>query len=231
MVKQPAAEFNRKDRKLLRHWAGIAWDRELGAELEELGAAIEKWKAGELSAHDVSAVIHQFHDGAARDLYRFYTHASPESAIAQAIVNGIIEASELPAELLATLAPLIELHMTLNLPEAAVQASLEPDPVETHAHHAADFTPLQGQYLAFIDSYERLSGVAPAEANIQKHFGVTPPTVHQMVLTLERRGFISRIPGQARSIRLLVQHDDLPQLGKRPPGSPRANRGRPIVSN
>ena len=33
--------------------------------------------------------------------------------------------------------------------------------------------------------------------------GITPPTVHQMVLTLERRGFISREPGEARSIRIL----------------------------
>ena len=41
---------------------------------------------------------------------------------------------------------------------------------------------------------------------------VTPPTVHQMVLTLERRGFIQRIPGQARSITLIVPPESLPPL-------------------
>jgi DNA-binding MarR family transcriptional regulator len=45
-------------------------------------------------------------------------------------------------------------------------------------------------------------------------FGVTPPSVHQMVLTLERRGFIARTPGVARSIRLLVPPDELPALSE-----------------
>lgn len=44
------------------------------------------------------------------------------------------------------------------------------------------FTPLQGQYLSFIATYERLHGRAPAEADLQRYFGVTPPTVHQMIL-------------------------------------------------
>jgi DNA-binding FadR family transcriptional regulator len=57
------------------------------------------------------------------------------------------------------------------------------------------FTDKQGQYLAFIDAYTRVHGRAPAEADMQRHFGVTPPSVHQMVLTLERAGLIRRQPG------------------------------------
>ena len=52
----------------------------------------------------------------------------------------------------------------------------------------------------------------PAEADIQRHFEVSPPTVHQMVLTLERGGFIRRTPGQARSIEVLVPPELLPPL-------------------
>ena len=44
----------------------------------------------------------------------------------------------------------------------------------------------------------------PAEADMQRHFRVTPPSVHQMVLALERDGLISRQPGVARSIAILV---------------------------
>jgi Mn-dependent DtxR family transcriptional regulator len=73
-------------------------------------------------------------------------------------------------------------------------------------------TPRQGQYLAFIHSYTILNRTAPAEADMQRFFGVTPPSVHQMVLTLEREGYISRTPGAARSIRLLVSPDLLPKL-------------------
>ena len=50
------------------------------------------------------------------------------------------------------------------------------------------FTEKQGQYLAFIHAYTRVLGRPPAEADLQRHFHVTPPSVHQMVLTLERAG-------------------------------------------
>jgi Mn-dependent DtxR family transcriptional regulator len=57
------------------------------------------------------------------------------------------------------------------------------------------FTEKQGQYLAFIYAYSRLFRRSPAEADMQRHFRVSPPSVHQMVLTLERAGLIRRQPG------------------------------------
>lgn len=78
------------------------------------------------------------------------------------------------------------------------------------------FTDKQGQYLAFICTYELLNGRAPAEADIQRYFGVTPPTVHQMILTLAKAGLIRRTPGVARSIELLVDPDDIPALRRSP---------------
>jgi Mn-dependent DtxR family transcriptional regulator len=54
------------------------------------------------------------------------------------------------------------------------------------------FTEKQGHYLAFIYVYSRIFRQAPAEADMQRHFLVTPPSVHQMVLTLERAGLIRR---------------------------------------
>jgi DNA-binding MarR family transcriptional regulator len=74
------------------------------------------------------------------------------------------------------------------------------------------FTAKQGQYLAFIHAYKRLLGRSPAEAEMQRFFQVTPPSVHQMVLSLEKAGLITRQPGAARSIALLVDPADLPDL-------------------
>ena len=74
------------------------------------------------------------------------------------------------------------------------------------------FTDKQGQYLAFIWAYTQVSGRPPAERDLQRHFRVTPPTVHQMVLTLERSGLIHRQPGVARSIQLSVDPQTLPVL-------------------
>ena len=47
---------------------------------------------------------------------------------------------------------------------------------------------------------------------MQQYFRVSPPAVHQMVLTLESRGLIERTPGQARSIHLLISREELPDL-------------------
>jgi repressor LexA len=74
------------------------------------------------------------------------------------------------------------------------------------------FTSKQGQYLAFIYYYTKVHRIAPAEADMQRYFRVTPPSVHQMVLALEANGFIERIPGEARSIRLLIAPEELPDL-------------------
>jgi Mn-dependent DtxR family transcriptional regulator len=73
-------------------------------------------------------------------------------------------------------------------------------------------TRLQGQYLAFIHAYTKVNGVAPAEADLQRYFNVTPPSVHQMVLTLDGKGLIARVPGKARSIKVLIAEDQLPRL-------------------
>lgn len=76
----------------------------------------------------------------------------------------------------------------------------------------ATYTEKQGQYLAFIYYYSKINRQAPAEADIQRYFQTTPPTVHQMILKLEERGFITRVPGQARSITVLLSPEQLPPL-------------------
>ena len=85
------------------------------------------------------------------------------------------------------------------------------------------FTPKQGQYLAFIYAYTQILGRPPAEADMQRFFRVTPPSVHQMVITLERAGLIKRQPGAARSIELLVQPEALPIL--------RSTENQPVKSS
>jgi DNA-binding MarR family transcriptional regulator len=73
-------------------------------------------------------------------------------------------------------------------------------------------TATQGQYLAFIHAYTTLHRRAPAESDFLEFFRVTPPTVHRMIVTLHERGLIERVPGQPRSITLLVPPDQLPAL-------------------
>jgi hypothetical protein len=90
-----------------------------------------------------------------------------------------------------------------------VKIDLAPNP---DANAVPRFTGKQGQYLAFTYNYTKIHGRAPAEADLERYFRVSPPSVHEMIKTLERNGLIERTPGQARSIRLLVKPEHLPQL-------------------
>ena len=74
------------------------------------------------------------------------------------------------------------------------------------------YTAKQWQYLAFIFYYTKIHGFAPAESNMQNYFNVSPPSVHQMVLSLESKGLIERTPGLGKSIRLRIAREDLPDL-------------------
>jgi len=76
----------------------------------------------------------------------------------------------------------------------------------------AKITEKQGQYLSFIFQYMKVNGRSPAESDIQRYFGVSPPSVHQMVVKLETLGLIARKPGVARSIQVLVTPDNIPEL-------------------
>jgi Mn-dependent DtxR family transcriptional regulator len=74
------------------------------------------------------------------------------------------------------------------------------------------FTPKRGQYLAFIHLYTRLHRRPPAETDMEEYFRVSPPSVHQMLLSLERAGLIKRLPRTPRTIEVLVDPKDLPEL-------------------
>jgi SOS-response transcriptional repressor LexA len=87
---------------------------------------------------------------------------------------------------------------------------------------AAPYTPRQGQYLAFIAAYTSRHGQPPSESEIATHFMVSPPSAHQMVVMLERRGLIQRTPGQPRSLRLLLPPETIPDLDS---GRPRTHEG------
>ncbi|MDD5698248.1 MAG: hypothetical protein WC082_02180 [Victivallales bacterium] len=74
------------------------------------------------------------------------------------------------------------------------------------------YTEKQGQYLAFIYYFRKIHGMAPSEMDMRKYFRVTPPTVHQMIIKLEEKQLIKRTPGTARSIELLLNVNELPEL-------------------
>lgn len=95
--------ITRRESKHLRQLAGIAHDRELGRELTRLENVFAEWRAGRLGTHDVSAAIHEFHDGVARDLWVLYNRVDPSSTVPRAVVRGLLAEDEVPPALLTKL--------------------------------------------------------------------------------------------------------------------------------
>ncbi|MCD4781136.1 MAG: MarR family transcriptional regulator [Candidatus Omnitrophica bacterium] len=74
------------------------------------------------------------------------------------------------------------------------------------------FTQKQGQYLAFIYYYEKIHGVPPARVDMERYFKMEWGAVQRMIQSLIKIGFIEQTPGKARSIRLLLSREDIPDL-------------------
>ena len=109
----------------------------------------------------------------------------------------------LPCDL-AIHAEMVQTHVAANEPRSAAAAERRPPP--------AGYSAKQGQYLSFIYYYTKIHRIPPAEADLQGYFNVSAQAVHQMILTLEARGFLARVPGRPRSIRLLLSRHELPDL-------------------
>lgn len=74
------------------------------------------------------------------------------------------------------------------------------------------FTPRQGQFLAFIHLYRKLHRRGPAEADLVRFFRITPPAAHGRVVKLEELGLVTRDEGVARSVRVAIPAEALPEL-------------------
>lgn len=92
-----------KLKRELRQLNGLAWKRELDAELRQLDQSFDLWKDGGIDAFGLSDRIHQFHDGGNRELFKYYASADGSFTVSSAIARGIIDRTEVSAELLDAL--------------------------------------------------------------------------------------------------------------------------------
>jgi hypothetical protein len=122
------------------------------------------------------------------------TRRLKDRQVSQAVINGA-------HELILQFSDGTVLHV-----ESSSQLLMHVEDAITPTAPDASERPTQRQleYLAFIAKYMGRFGRAPAESDIQRHFMVSAPSVNQMMQMLERRGFITRLPGVPRSIRLCI---------------------------
>ena len=95
------------ERKQLRKLSGVAYERELSSELAALEGRFGEWRAGGIGPHELSDAIHEFHEGASRRLFVFYTQVDPRIVVARAIAYGILKKEEVPYGIVPKLAQMI----------------------------------------------------------------------------------------------------------------------------
>jgi len=105
-------DASKRLKRLVREWAAVAHDRELSKALLELHAHFDRWKRGEITAWDLNDLIHRFHDGASREIWKTYATNRLEPAVAIAVATDVLRREELPPELLQHLAGLVDFDET-----------------------------------------------------------------------------------------------------------------------
>jgi hypothetical protein len=91
-------EYPRSVKRQLRTLAALAYENELRQALLQLAGHVDAWRANQISAGELNERIHQYDTGLARELYSRYNNASPVLQVACAIVEGILQESDIPAE-------------------------------------------------------------------------------------------------------------------------------------
>lgn len=82
-------------------------------------------------------------------------------------------------------------------------------------------TSRQQAVLAFIEDTVRTAGSPPSVREIATHFRIASPKgVTDHLAALERKGYLTREPGQARNIRLTYAPDAIPIVGTVAAGTP-----------
>jgi hypothetical protein len=64
-----------------------------------LGEHFHEWRQGRISAGELSHLVHQYHNGPARDLWKCYNNGLVHMQVASAIVRGILREEDIPKEI------------------------------------------------------------------------------------------------------------------------------------
>lgn len=70
----------------------------------------------------------------------------------------------------------------------------------------------QGRLVAFVYWYTKVHRIPPSENEIAEFLGVRGPSAHAMIVRLDSRGIVSRRPGEPRNVKVLLTHDEIPDL-------------------
>lgn len=88
-----------------------AHEKQIEKELIKLAKNFDKWQKKEIDCFELIDKIHDFHDGTSRDIWKRYTYTKSKLAlIAIAVIEGLLDESEISNELMKKVEPMIQLY-------------------------------------------------------------------------------------------------------------------------
>jgi hypothetical protein len=88
-------EMNSQPKRLLIE----AYENELTIELTKLATKFNEWKEGEISAGELSHLIHEYDTGPSRDMFKFYNNVAPTIVVGRAVAEGLLKEEDIPEEI------------------------------------------------------------------------------------------------------------------------------------
>jgi len=107
-------EYPKKTKRLVREWMIEAYERELHRELTKLDGSFAEWRNGAIGSGESSHRIHEWETGPSRALFKHYNHGPQDMTVAYAIVVGILDEDEVPAELVEATSGAIAFYRSLQ---------------------------------------------------------------------------------------------------------------------
>jgi len=106
--------YSRKINRLLNEFLAEAYERDLHRELTKLDQSFAEWRDGKISSRELNHRIHQYYRGPSRELFGQYNQGPADMSVAYAIVVCMLDANEVPAELLEALSRPIGFYQSLK---------------------------------------------------------------------------------------------------------------------
>ena len=91
--------YPKRIKRQLNDLVGQAYENELGRELGKLAQHFDEWREGKISAGELTELVHQYHNGPARELWKQYNrNPFTELLVASAMVEGILQKEDASEE-------------------------------------------------------------------------------------------------------------------------------------
>jgi len=94
-------EIPKPVRQQMNALIGAAHERALAKALQQLDSHFDRWRRGEIDPFELAELIHKFHDGPARDVYKRFSDRRNSLLVAltaYSVANGLVDETAVPPE-------------------------------------------------------------------------------------------------------------------------------------